>query len=161
MAIMAIAGKSEYVFEYLSNNRTMNIANIISTIGVITQHRTSFLLEIHSFESFHIKNMTIHSIKINTNNQIMSIIESMTQYILNDKKTKESKLHIILAITDFFREILSQYFIIIASIIVTKVSQMITYRVPSHIINGKTNHSNGRVIVVGIIHHKRSFLFEI
>lgn len=160
MTIMAIVGKSEYVFEYLSNNRTINIVSIISTIGTINQHKTSFLFGIHSVNSFPIRNRIAHSTEINTNRQIVTINESESN-IPKDKKMKESKLHIILAITDFFREILSQYFIIIASITVTKVSQMITYRVPSHIINGKTNHSNGRVIVVGIIHHKRSFLFEI
>ena len=66
-----------------------------------------------------------------------------------------------LAIIALFREILSQYLIIIASIDVTKVSQIIIYSVPSHIINGRTNHNNGRVTVVGIIHRKRSFFFEI
>jgi hypothetical protein len=55
----------------------------------------------------------------------------------------------------------NQYFIIIASIAVTKVSQIIVYRIQSHITNGKTNHNNGNVIVVGSIQNKRSFLLEI
>jgi hypothetical protein len=56
---------------------------------------------------------------------------------------------------------LNQYFIIIASTIITKNSQIITYHVQLHITKGKANQSNGRVIVVGIIHRNKSFLLEI
>ena len=78
-----------------------------------------------------------------------------------DKSTNENKLQIILVITALFRNIFNQYFIIIASIIVTNNSQIIVYRIQSHINSGSTNHNNGSVIVVGSIQNKKSFLLEI
>ena len=70
-------------------------------------------------------------------------------------------LHITLAITDFFHEIFNQYFIITVSNTITNNSQVTIYHIQFHNIDGKTNHNKGSVIVVGIIHNKRSFLFEI
>ena len=128
----------------------------------MNQHRTSFLLDIHSLESLPTMNNRIHSTKMNINNAIIDILVYISQpNMLIDSIMKENRLHIILHIIAFFREILSQYFIITASTIVTKVSQIITYQVQSHIINGKINRSNGRVIVVGTTHRKRSFLLKI
>ena len=76
-------------------------------------------------------------------------------------KIKESKLQIKLVVTAFIHETFNQYFIIIDSISTTNNSQIITYNTSFHIISGSTNHNKGRVIVVGIIQNKRSFLLEI
>lgn len=66
-----------------------------------------------------------------------------------------------LAMIAFHRNAFNQYFIIIASIIVTNNSQTIVYKGQSHINNGSTNHNSGSVTVVGITQNRRSFLLEI
>lgn len=67
----------------------------------------------------------------------------------------------ILAIIAFHRDVFNQYFIIIASIMITNNSQIIVYHNHSSIIKGRTNHKNGSVIVVGSIQNKISFQLEI
>ena len=65
-----------------------------------------------------------------------------------------------LAIIALFREIFSQYFIITASIVATRISHTTIYNHQSHNINGNTNRKNGNVTVVGITHRNNNFLLE-
>ena len=138
-----------------SNNRSIGIATRISPSGISKLPRISLLLEIHSFDndSFPTRKNTIPS-----NNAIPN--QARSPPILFGKAIKENMLHTILAIIAFFRDILSQYFIIIISNTTTINSHIITYNLQFHNNSGITNHNNGRVIVVGIIHQKRSFLLD-
>ena len=138
---------------YLSN-RTINRAARVSPNGINKLPRISLLLVIHPFDSFPTRKKTIPS-----NNTITN--KECSPPILFGKSKKENMLHTILAIIAFFRGILSQYFIIIVSNTTTNNSHIITYNVQFHNNNGTTNHNNGRVIVVGTIHQKRSFLLDI
>lgn len=159
---------SEFLYRRSSNNRMIKYISNKSTIGVNNQHKTSFLLETLSFKDLLSENRIIHSIKTNQRKKIVypliALIERKLKfwYKLNSNIIKkENRFHIILVMIALFREIFSQYFSIIASIVATKISQTTIYKFQSQIINGNTNHSNGSVIVVGITHRKRSFLLEI
>ena len=127
----------------------------------MNQHRTSFLLEIHSFDNFQTMKRIIPSISTIKNNTSKNVPIKELALKLLGKTINENILHRILAIIAFFREIPNQYFIMMDSNTATNNSHIITYNVQFHSNKGRTNHNNGSVIVVGIIHQQRSFLLDI
>ncbi len=118
----------------------------------MNHHRTSFLLEIHSFDNFPTMKRIIPSISTIQNNQNKNLRIKEVALKLLGKTINENILHTILTIIALFREILNQYFIMMDSNTATNNSHITTYSVQFHSNKGKTNHNNGSVIVVGIIH---------
>lgn len=147
-----------------TTNRTLRNAINTLTTGETIHAVISLLLGISSFfrKNFHIIKIIITSTKIIINSHVTAIFKALLLTLqLLGRAIKENILHKKLAISAFHRDTTSQYFIIIASNTTTNNSHIITYNVQFHSNKGKTNHNNGRVIVVGIIHQKRSFLLDI
>ncbi|MBO7504776.1 hypothetical protein J6T66_01080 [bacterium] len=147
-----------------TTNRTLRNAINTLTTGETIHAVISLLLGISSFfrKNFHIRKIIITSTKIIINSHVTAILKALLSAPqLFGRTIKENILHKKLAIIAFFRDIPSQYFIIIASTVATKISHITTYHAQFHIISGNTNRNNGRVTVVGITHRKMILLLDI
>ena len=127
--------------------KTSPIVAIIQTVISLVLERSSFFNHIFTI----IGNIIIMHRDIESP-RILSISISCSPLLSIDRMEKDNTLHKMLAKITLFREIfISQYFSMIASRNITKLSQIIIYHIPSHNIKGRKNRSSGSVIVVGII----------